>query len=344
MLGTQEMQSMLWLWPCVFLVAAFITGAIRRFALQRQVLDVPVARSAHSMPTPVGGGLSIVLLFGLLSTYFYSQDLISSALYLGLCGAMAVAVVGLLDDLYQLHVLWRMPLHFSAAVWSVWWLGDIPAIGVAGFLVDQQWLLTLLAVLALVWLLNLYNFMDGIDGIAATELLFVNLVSLLFVINSDSIEIALLSLLLISAAAGFLLWNWPPAKIFMGDVGSGFCGFTLGVLAIISMQSGLMTVWTWVILLGVFVTDSTFTLLRRLWRGERWYEGHASHAYQHAARRYKSHAKVTITIIAINCLWLAPLAWLSVRMPELGFFLSLIALAPLVAAAFRLQAGTSSIE
>lgn len=128
----------------------------------------------------------------------------------------------------------------------------------------------------------------------------------------------------------------------MGDVGSGFCGFALGLLAIISMQSGLMTVWTWVILLGVFVTDSTFTLLRRLWRGERWYEGHASHAYQNAARLYKSHAKVTITILMINCLWLAPLAWVSVTKPELGFFLSLIALAPLVAVAYRLQAGTSS--
>lgn len=340
--GMQEMQLMLWLWPLAFLAAALLTGVIRRLALKRQVLDVPVARSAHSVPTPVGGGLSIVLLFALLSSYFYSQDLISDSLYLGLGGAIVVAAVGLFDDLYQLHVLWRMPLHFSAALWSVWWLGDIPAIDVAGFLVAQQWVLSLLAVLALVWLLNLYNFMDGIDGIAATELLFVNMVSLMFVINTDSVEIALLSLVLISGAAGFLVWNWPPARIFMGDVGSGFCGFALGLLAIISMQSGLMTVWTWVILLGVFVTDSTFTLLRRLWRGERWYEGHASHAYQHAARLYKSHAKVTITILMINCLWLAPLAWVSVARPELGFFLSLIALVPLVVVAYRLQAGTSS--
>jgi Fuc2NAc and GlcNAc transferase len=340
--GMQEMQLMLWLWPLAFLAAALLTGVIRRLALKRQVLDVPVARSAHSIPTPVGGGLSIVLLFALLSSYFYSQDLISDSLYLGLGGAIVVAAVGLFDDLYQLHVLWRMPFHFSAALWSVWWLGDIPAIDVAGFLVAQQWVLRLLAVLALVWLLNLYNFMDGIDGIAAAELLFVNLVSLMFVINTDSVEIALLSLVLISGAAGFLIWNWPPARIFMGDVGSGFCGFALGLLAIISMQSGLMTVWTWVILLGVFVTDSTFTLLRRLWRGERWYEGHASHAYQNAARLYKSHAKVTITILMINCLWLAPLAWVSVTKPELGFFLSLIALAPLVAVAYRLQAGTSS--
>lgn len=339
--GMQEMQLMPWLWPLVFLAAALLTGAIRRLALRRQLLDVPVARSAHSIPTPVGGGLSIVLLFVLLSTFFYSQDLFGASLYLGLIGAIVVAAVGLFDDLYQLHVLWRMPLHFTAALWSVWWLGDIPAIDVAGFMVDQQWLIRLLAVVALVWLLNLYNFMDGIDGLAATELLFVNLVSLLLVINTDALEIALLSLVLISGAAGFLLWNWPPARIFMGDVGSGFCGFVLGLLAIISMQSGLMTVWTWVILLGVFITDSTFTLLRRLWRGDRWYEGHASHGYQHAARLYKSHAKVTITILLINCLWLAPLAWTSVTRPELGFFLSLIALTPLVVVAYRLQAGTS---
>mgnify|MGYP000014382560 CR=1 FL=1 len=351
MQGMQELPSTLWLWPMVFIAAVLLTGGLRRLALQRRVLDVPVARSAHSIPTPVGGGLSIVVLFVLLSTWFALQGFISSTLYLGLAGAVIVAAVGLLDDLYQLHALWRMPLHFAAAIWSVWWLGDIPPIGIGDFLVDQQWLLKVLAVLALVWLLNLYNFMDGIDGIAATELIFANLASVFLIqiassmeyaliSSTASTEVALISLILISGAAGFLVWNWPPAKIFMGDVGSGFSGFALGLLAIVSMQSGLMTVWTWVILLGVFVTDSTFTLLRRLLRGDPWYEGHSSHAYQHAARLYKSHGKVTITILLVNCLWLAPLAWLSVWRPELGFFLSLIALTPLVFAAYRLQAGT----
>lgn len=330
---------MVWLWPLVFVIALLGTWALRQYALQKQLLDLPVARSAHDTPIPVGGGLIIVVLFFLLSSFFYFQQLLEPAIYFALLGAVIIALVGLLDDIYQLHVLWRVPLHFAAAIWSITWLGELAPIGVANILITQQWLLKILAVFALVWLLNLYNFMDGIDGIAASELLFVNLVSLLFVINGELDAARLLNLTLIASAAGFLVWNWPPAKIFMGDVGSGFCGFCLGLLAVMTMQSGLMTVWTWLILLGVFITDSTLTLLRRMLQGERWYEGHSSHAYQHAARRYKSHAKVTITMLVINCLWLAPLAYISVLRQELGIFLSLLALTPLVFTAYRLGAG-----
>lgn len=333
------MSWMLWLWPLVFIAAVLGTWLLRQVALNRQFLDIPVARSAHDTPTPVGGGLVIVVLFTALITYFYFLQLFESALYFALLGAVMVAIVGLLDDLYQLHVLWRMPLHLAAAVWSVVWLGELAPVAVLDFQITQQWLLKLLAVLSLVWLLNLYNFMDGIDGIAASEMLFVNVVSLLFVINNEVGTAGLLNLTLTASAAGFLIWNWPPAKIFMGDVGSGFCGFSLGLLAILTMQSGVMTVWTWLILLGVFVTDATLTLLRRVLQGERWYDGHSSHAYQHAARHYKSHAKVTITMLLINCLWLAPIAYLSVLRQELGFFLSLLALIPLSIVAIRFGAG-----
>jgi Fuc2NAc and GlcNAc transferase len=115
------------------------------------------------------------------------------------------------------------------------------------------------------------------------------------------------------------------------------------VLALISMQSGVLTLWTWLILLAVFIVDATVTLLRRFCRGEKWYEGHATHAYQQAARQYKSHAKVTITVIAINLLWLAPLAWLSVQRPELGMALTVLAMLPLLLLAWRLGAGKAPV-
>ena len=181
--------------------------------------------------------------------------------------------------------------------------------------------------------------MDGIDGLAGSELIFVNLVSLFLVINSGDQVVAVLSATLAAAGAGFLFWNWPPAKVFMGDVGSGFIGFSLGILALLSMHHGSLTVWTWLLLLGVFIVDTTVTLIRRSLNGEKWYQGHASHAYQNAARRYKSHSKVTITVIVINCLWLAPLAWFSVKQPELGIYLAGIGLVPLVVLAIKLQAG-----
>lgn len=125
----------------------------------------------------------------------------------------------------------------------------------------------------------------------------------------------------------------------MGDAGSGFVGFLLGLLALKTMQLGLMTVWTWLILLGVFVTDATITLLRRAVSGQRWYEGHAFHGYQHAARFYKSHAKVTITVIMINCSWLGPIAALSAVEQSWGLILCIVALFPLVLTALRWQAG-----
>lgn len=324
----------------VFLGAALLTGLFRRYATHVQLMDYPVARSSHRLPTPVGGGVSIAVLFLLLASYFFLRGLIPFNHYMALLATSVVAIVGLVDDLVQLDIQWRLPPQLLAAVWVLWWLGGVPTVQIGNFLLDSPWIMGPLAVLALLWLLNLYNFMDGIDGLAASELVFVNVVSCLLVINSGDNTVALLSATLLAAGAGFLLWNWPPAKIFMGDVGSGFIGFSLGVLALISMQHGSLSVWTWVILLSVFIVDATTTLIRRYLRGDKWYEGHATHAYQHAARLYKSHAKVTITVVLINFLWLAPLAWVSVRRPELGIYLSIVAMLPLLVLALKLGAGS----
>lgn len=336
-------MSMLALQTGVFVAAALLTGLMIRVAGQLQLVDVPVARSSHSTPKPRGGGLAIVLLFLLVASHFFSAGLITVHQYMALLAGGMVALVGLLDDIRQLDARWRMPPQFLAACWVIWWLGEIPAINIAGWELETQWLLRILALLALVWLLNLYNFMDGIDGLAASELVFVTAMSLLLAMNSGDSVVALLSATLLTAGAGFLVWNWPPAKIFMGDVGSGFTGFCLGMLALFSMQQSSMTVWTWVILLAVFIVDATTTLLRRAWRGDKWYEGHATHAYQHAARRYKSHARVTITVLVINCLWLAPLAWWSVQVPQYGIYLALLALAPLLLLALTLRAGRPAL-
>ncbi len=323
----------------IFFAAVLLTGLCRTVAQRIQLLDHPGERSNHALPTPVGGGLAIAALFLIACTHYFLAGLLPFNLYMVVLAAGLVAVAGLADDCMQLHVRWRVSLQGVAALWVVGWLGTLPSVDFILFELSSPLLLAVLAVLSLLWLLNLYNFMDGIDGLAASELLFVTVMSLSLVINSQDSLVALLSATLFTAGAGFLVWNWPPAKIFMGDVGSGFIGFCLGLLALISMQQGSLSFWTWVILLGVFVTDATTTLLRRVWRGEVWYEGHSTHAYQHAARTYKSHAKVTITVIAINVCWLAPLAWLSVVRPEWGLVWCLVALAPLLLLAIRFGAG-----
>lgn len=325
-----------------FTASLLLTGLIKLVAEQWQVLDRPVTRSAHSQPVPVGGGLAIVLVFLVAMVWLYSEDLIPQDTFVALLGAVLIAAIGLFDDVWKLHIRWRLPLQFLAAVWVLYWLGRLPAVDLGIVQFPSSWLLDALALLALVWLLNLYNFMDGVDGLAAAELLTVTLLSFFLAITTGDGALTLLSAVLCAAAAGFLLWNWQPAKIFMGDVGSGFAGFTLGVLALHSLHAGSLTVWTWLLLLGVFVVDASLTLLRRVLNRAKWYEGHSSHAYQHAARHYKCHWKVTITLVAVNMFWLAPLAWYSIVRPELGLFLSLLGLAPLVALASHFDAGQTA--
>jgi len=332
-------MSLLPLYGGVFLFSLLFTWIIQIQAIRLHLLDTPIYRSAHSAPIPRGGGLAICLLFAISTIYFFLKGIIPTEEFLALLAAFAIALLGLLDDLFTLRLRWRITVQLLAAIWVVYWLGGVEPIDFGVFLLTNPLVLVIMGVLALIWLLNLYNFMDGIDGIATTELLFVNAMSLFLFINNSDQVVSLLSAVLLSAGAGFLVWNWPPAKIFLGDVGSSFIGFLLGILALLTMKHGSLTVWTWLILLGVFAVDATFTLLVRYISGQRWFEGHASHAYQNAARQYKSHAKVTISIIVINCLWLAPLALLSVQRPEFGFLLCIIALTPLGLLAFKFKAG-----
>lgn len=332
-------MSVLALQTSIFIGSAILTGLCKLLAQRAQLLDTPGERSNHTSPTPVGGGLAIAALFLVAVSHYFFSGLLPLNLYMAVLAAGLVALAGLADDWLQLDLKWRMSAQLVAAVWAIGWLGEMPTVDFGLFQLRSQWLLAALAVLAMLWLLNLYNFMDGIDGLAVSEMLFVNVMSLLLVINAQDTVIALLSATLFTAGAGFLLWNWPPAKIFMGDVGSGFIGFSLGLLALISMQNGSLTLWTWMILLGVFIVDATTTLFTRLWHREPWYQGHSTHAYQHAARKHQSHAKVTITVVLINACWLAPWAWVSVIRPQWGVLWCLVALLPLLVLALKMGAG-----
>jgi len=323
----------------VFLTALGLTGVIKKFGSILSLIDTPVDRSAHSTPMPSGGGVAIVVLFLIFAYLVYINGSVTRNEYLAILGALVIAAIGLADDVSSLSLRHRLTLQFIVATWAVYWLGGVPDIDFFFFKLSSPSFLALLGIFAIVWLSNLYNFMDGIDAIAGAELIFVNAMTLIFVINSENSIVGFLSAVLAAATAGFLVWNWPPAKIFMGDVGSSFIGYTLGVFALLSMHHGNMTVWTWFILLGVFVVDATLTLLVRALHGNIWYESHSSHAYQNAARYYKSHGKVTITVSMVNIFWLAPWAWLSVRYPETGFYLCLFALLPIALLAIKFKAG-----
>jgi len=191
----------------------------------------------------------------------------------------------------------------------------------------------------LVWLLNLYNFMDGIDGIASIEAICICLGgSLLYWLTGHAQE-AVLPMLLAATVAGFLVWNFPPARIFMGDAGSGFLGIVLGLLALMAGWINPLLFWGWLILLGVFVVDATFTLARRLLRGDKVYQAHRSHAYQYASRRYAGHRPVSLAVAAINLGWLLPVASAVVLLKLDGALGTMVAYAPLVVLALIYQAG-----
>lgn len=307
-------------------------GLMRLYALKTQMIDIPNQRSSHMAPTPRGGGAVIVIFFltgGFLLVIF---NLLPRQIYMagGLC-SIPVALIGYLDDHGDIPAAFRLLIHFFAASAVIYflqvkplipWFGNGIAAAAAGWIA---------AVLFLVWLLNLFNFMDGIDGLAGVETLFVALGGVIILLKTgEDLGVAHWLLVLSAATLGFLVWNWPPAKIFMGDVGSGFVGFTFGWLTLFTSQNGSMSIWVWLILYGVFVCDATVTLVRRILLGEKFWSAHRSHCYQILSRRYGTHLYVTLGIVCINIVWLFPWALLAVKVPDNGFWFVLIAYAPLL--------------
>lgn len=330
-----------WLWlPVVSALSLVLTGGLRRYALARSLMDVPNARSSHAVPTPRGGGGAIVFSFLIVLPLLSLTGELSWDITWALLGAgLGIAVLGFLDDHGHIAARWRLLGHFAAASWALFWVGGLPPLEVFGYTLQLGLVGHFLAVVYLVWLLNLYNFMDGIDGIASVEAISVSVGgALLYVVCSQS-QGAFVPLVLAAAVVGFLFWNFPPARIFMGDAGSGFLGIILGILSLQAAWVAPQLLWGWIILLGVFIVDATFTLMRRLLRGDKVYEAHRSHAYQFASRLYGRHLPVTLAVALINLIWLLPLAscvaagWLN------GLTGLVIAYAPLVSLAIRFRAG-----
>ncbi|MFP4226684.1 MAG: MraY family glycosyltransferase [Desulfobacterales bacterium] len=327
-------------------LAAFVlTGALRRYALAKSLLDIPNERSSHAVPTPRGGGLAVVLTFLLGLVVLTMTGFVPVFVFLGLFGAGGlVAAIGWADDRKDIPARFRLAGHFAAAAWALVWLGGLPPLPVFGAEVNLGVAGHVLAAVYLVWLLNLYNFMDGINGIAGIEAITVCVGgAVLYLVCPGCDDRAWMTALLLAAAtAGFLVWNFPRARIFMGDAGSGFLGMVLGVLSVYAGWIQAELFWGWVILLGAFIVDATVTLVRRGLRGEKVYEAHRSHAYQHAARRYGSHTPVSIVYGAINLFWLLPVAALVASGLMDGFAGVIIGYLPLVVLALLFKAGTEA--
>lgn len=323
------------------LAASFaLTFLMRRIALAHGLLDVPNERSSHQRPTPRGGGVAIAvtatIAFGILAL----SGRLDFAVFAALSGGIVVALIGFLDDRRPLPPLVRLAAHAAAAVWALTWLGGLPAVrfgdqilvpGVGGFIIG---------ILGIVWVLNLFNFMDGIDGIAASEATFIAWSGALLGAGAAATGgLPAAAAIFGAACLGFLCWNWPPARIFLGDVGSGYCGYVIAVLAVVAGRRDPVALAVWLTLGGAFFTDATVTLVRRALRRERVHAAHRDHAYQELSRRWGSHRRVTLTTIAVNVLWLLPCAWLETRLPGFAALITLLALTVLTAAVLAAGAG-----
>jgi Fuc2NAc and GlcNAc transferase len=338
-------MTLWYFFPVATGISLLLTGRIRDYALTRNMLDIPNNRSSHQVPTPRMGGLAIVATFLAGLFFLWAADALPTRDLLALFGACAwVAWIGFLDDRGHIAARWRLLAHFLGAAWSLFWLGNLPPLPLFGTQVSLGWLGFLLAALYLVWLLNLYNFMDGIDGIAGVEAITTCLGGA--VVYSLAVPEGsgwMGPVLLLAAVAGFLPWNWPPARIFMGDAGSGFLGLTLGILSLQAAQNAPELFWCWLILLGVFVVDATVTLLRRVLRGEKFYQAHRSHAYQYAARLWGSHRTVTCGVGMINLFWLLPVAIMVALGRLSGLSGVLIGYLPLVCLVFLCKGGARDL-
>ncbi|HSK88943.1 MAG TPA: glycosyltransferase family 4 protein [Anaerolineales bacterium] len=290
----------------VFIILALLSyisvAYIRRLALRYNILDNPNERSSHSIPMPRGGGLAIVLLVLITSIVFADQTQVNRSLIYIVLSAI-LALVGWRDDLFSLSANYRFGVQGLVAVISILGMGyfrvvRIPLLGeldlgAVGIIITFFWI---------IGMINAYNFMDGIDGMAGGVAVVAGLGWMILSANVQNPFVFWVALAIAATSLGFLGHNWPPAKIFMGDVASTFLGYSFAVLPLISAsQSGdALTVGT--LLMWMVIMDTFVTFLRRLVKGENVFSGHRSHLFQQLVAGGYRHGTISALYIFLTAL------------------------------------------
>lgn len=335
--------------PPIFLVGfAFLSAWLAAYgvavsAKRLGLIDSPGHRASHSTPTPTGGGIGIALGASIVMAWLgITSGTEGFLLIAAACLGLGLALVGWLDDRKGVSPGVRLLIQ-SGVVLTLLVIQPLAPLELPfGINLSGDWLM-LAGVLAALWWINMFNFMDGIDGLAATQAIFMlGAASLLAwwgqpAVANDETWIAMLATA--AAALGFLTLNWPPARVFMGDVGSLFLGFVMAFFALQTISSGCLGYPAWMILGTLFIVDATVTLLTRLARGERPHEAHRSHVYQRLARRWGAHRPVTLLYFGLNVFWIFPLAACTLRWSQYSGMFVALAYLPLLAASWKLGAG-----
>lgn len=261
-----------------FVVTWLAITLLLRSGLAKFAMDAPNRRSLHNAPIPRSGG--VALMAGILAGWGLIH---LPGLWLTMGLAAALATVSLLDDIISLSPGWRLLAHLAAAA-------TLTAASLAG---HPLWL-SIPAALAIVWMTNLYNFMDGSDGLAGGMAVFGFTAYGLAAWWLNDYTFALAAWSIAAAAAGFLVFNFHPARIFMGDAGSVPLGFLAAAFGLLGWQRGLWPGWFSPLVFSPFVVDASVTLTRRLLRREKVWQAHREHYYQRLVRMGHGHRNTAL--------------------------------------------------
>lgn len=283
-----------------FLAAALASRYLAGSRTWLNVFDHPNERSLHNTPVPRTGGIAIVMAVVLVIAGGYLLGQITPRIGWLTVAVMLVAAVSLLDDRRGLALRYRLIVHLAAATLLAYtglhvagevWPGGQPA--------WPLWASRVLAVLVIVWMINLYNFMDGMDGFAGGMAVigFGALGVQGWLVGAH--EYALINLVIVAAAGGFLVFNFPPARIFMGDTGSATLGLLAATMALWGARDEVLPLWASFLVFSPFVVDATVTLIRRIFRGERFWQAHKTHYYQRLVQMGWGHRKSVLTEYAL---------------------------------------------
>ncbi|ACL67751.1 glycosyl transferase family 4 [Anaeromyxobacter dehalogenans 2CP-1] len=280
-----------------FVAAVAVTWLVKQVALRRNLLDAPNERSAHVRPTPRLGGMGIMAAFVPAALTLAVVEELGARVIAVVALTALVAIVGLVDDLHPLRARTRFGAQVVLACAVVFGAADGGRVAWSLLPEAARPLAPVLSVLWIVWLTNLYNFMDGIDGLAGGQAVLASAAIAVAAFGMGVPAVGGLAVLMGAAAAGFLVFNFPPASIFMGDVGSTALGFFFASLPLVA-DGGRLPVEVVGLALALFILDATTTLVRRLARGERFYQAHRSHWYQRPLTCGVHHRAITLTAYA----------------------------------------------
>lgn len=329
-----------WLFLASVVTSAVLAWPLRRHLLRERLLDFPGARRSHAEPTPRGGGLAIVAALALAWVLWPGA---LTDWWQPMSAVLFMAVIGWLEDRHQLLARWRFLSQLVLALVLLYSVGGLHSVSIFGVPIEAAWLWSGLGIVAVIWLINLYNFMDGSDGMAAGQGVWVGVTSaVLFELGGQS-ELAAFGLAAGGAWGGFLLWNRPPARIFMGDVGSLSLGAMVASCAVLGAATGAISIWVSFMISSLFVVDTTATLVSRVLRGERWYTAHRQHAYQRLLDLGWSHARVLGLYQLINVLVVLPIIAAVVRWPHLDTVLA-AGLAVFLAVGWRVVQSAATVN